>query len=185
MEPVRPIKINLLRAEQQADRNQLIPMISMVLIIAILGVMGGLYAISLGQLHAQNALNETLKARLTSNQKSSYSYQTQVVAYEGIQNRESMVRTMEQKRASYLDLMTEVEQAVPRGIILNNLDIQTSNIAISGTADNEEQIATMLAGLRESPWLKNLQSISVIGNGQEANGFLRFDIQYGREVQQK
>ncbi|MGE5389705.1 MAG: PilN domain-containing protein [Deltaproteobacteria bacterium] len=185
MEPVRPIKINLLREEQQSDQIQLTTLISIVLAIGVLGLMGGIYAITVSQLHAEQALNKDLKARVGYYQKNNYSYQAQVAALEGIKNREPMVETLEKNRVSYLDLMSEVEKAAPRGIILYNLDIGQNSIVITGRAGDEDEVATMMAGLRASPWFKGLKTVSITSEGKDVDGLLRFDIQYGWEAVRK
>lgn len=182
MEPVRPIKINLLVAEQQSDKSQLVGVAFLILVMAVLGLMGGMYAIALKQLHVEQALNEKLQARYERYQKSDSSYQAQMQALESIRKREGMIEAMEKSRVSYLDLMAEVEKAAPEGVILYNLDMQMHNIVITGRAGDENQIAIMLAGLRASPWFKNIKTVSINDEGKDTDGLLRFDIQYEWEV---
>ncbi len=185
METVRPIKINLLREEQQADRLPITVIIVVTLVIAMIGLMGGLYAVTLSQLHSEQALNKSLKASLGIYQKDNKSYMEQIAVLDGIKKREPMVKTLDNSRVSYLDLMTEVEKASPRGIILYNLDIQPNAIVITGRAGNEDQLAAMLAGLRESPWFKELKTVSSTNEGEDVDGLRRFDIQYGWEAVRK
>ena len=185
METVRPIKINLLETDQQSERSQFIKMTSLIIVIAILGLMGGIYTITLRQLHAEQAVNDNLKARYEHYLKSEGIYQAQMESLEGVRKRERMIETMEKSRVSYLDLMAEVEKAAPEGVILYNLDMQMNNIVITGRAGDENQVAILLAGLRASPWFKNVKTVSITNEGKDVDGLLRFDIQYEWEVAQK
>lgn len=182
MEPVRPIRINLLRAEQQPSTTQVTILVSLIAGIAVFGLMVGIYAIGLHQLHGEQALNKKLNAQYQGLIKSNNSLQAQIKPLEDMKNRKSMIDTISNSRIPYLDLMNEVEKAAPESVILYNLDMQKNDIIISGRAENEGQIAVFLAGLRVSPWFTTLKTVSINDEGKSTDGLLRFDIQYEWEV---
>lgn len=185
MEPVRPIKINLLDTERKSEQKPLFILISLVLVLAVLGLMGGMYAISLGRLHSEQARNDSLQAKYHKYQRSENASQIQREATEAIRNKRRMIETLEESRVSYLDLLAEVEKASPEGIRLYNLDIDSNKIIITGKTADANNVAILLAGLRASPWFKQVHTVSISDEGKTADGLMRFDVEYEWGVVQR
>jgi len=184
MEGVRPIKINLLKREPQSSRSQFARMVTIILIIAVWGLMGGAYLITLKGLHAEQARHDSLKARYERYLKNEAVYRGQMDSLANVRQRERMIDTMEKGRVSYLDLLEAVEKAAPAGVVLDNLDMQMHSVVITGRAGNEDQVASMLAGLSVSPRFKNIKTVSISNEGKDEDGLFRFDIQYEWEAVQ-
>lgn len=185
MEPVRPIKINLLETDRQSEQKPTIILVSLVVVLAILGLMGGMYAISLGHLHSEQATNDSLKERYGNYQKRDNVLQMERQTAEAIANKQKMIEVLEASQISYLDLMAEVEKASPEGIRLYNLDMEANKIIITGSTKDGSDLAVMLAGLRASPWFKKIKTVSISDEGKAGDGYLRFDIAYEWEVVRK
>lgn len=182
MESVRPIKINLLKREPQSASSQFMKMVPLILIIAVWGLLGGAYAVTLKGLHIEQARHDSLKARYESYVKNESIYRAQMDSLAKVRQRERMIDTMEKSRVTYLDLLEAVEKAAPAGVILDNLAMQMHSVVISGRAGKEDQIAIMLAGLSANPRFKNIKTVSINNEGKDGDGLFRFNIQYEWEA---
>lgn len=184
MESVRPIKINLLRSEPQSAGIQFMKVVPLILVIAIWGMMGGAYAVTLKGLHAEQVRYNSLKARYECYVKREAIYRAQMDSLAKVRQRERMIDNMEKSRVSYLDLLEAVEKAAPAGVILDSLSMQMRSVVIAGRACKEDQVAIMLAGLSANPRLKNMKTVSISNEGKGGDGLFRFDIHYEWEAVQ-
>ncbi len=176
MQTARRIEINLLQIDRTQNRKQMMIAAVLLVVIAMTGIMGGMYTVAVKRLAAEKKYNHELKSHLEKYQREAVSTDNIKQAQKRIQEHLLKIEELDKSRVSYIDLLAEIQKAASRGINFNQLSIEDGKISISGKASSRQEVASFLAGLRASSWINNVSSVTASG-GREPAAPITFNIQ--------
>jgi len=176
VEPVRSIEINLLKVDRAEKQKQVAIAAVLLAVVALSGIMGGMYAVALKNLTAGKRVNQELKSDLAKYRRLEVSARSQNQARQRIQERMRQIEELDKNRVSYIALLEELQLVVPAQANFTQLNIDKDKLSISGNAADKQEVARLLAGLRTSARINNISSVTASG-GTEADSQVTFNIQ--------
>lgn len=160
MDSAKPIYINLLIREQQQKRR--IPASLMAcLLLAVLGIgLGCWHGYMQDELRSLQAENAELQAELGQFKEEQLELQSYQDLRSQIESKEARVSELSQAKINCVEVYEEIEQAIPRGLVLIGIEINKEKVMMNGYAVDYEDLAAALSGLRKSPLLHNVMLLS-------------------------
>lgn len=154
------IMINLLKVDHGRGRRQKKGIISVIVIVALLGSLGGAYySAFMGYLQEQ-AINKELKVKKAQFHKLQAALQDSETFNKNLAVKHSMVAEVEDRSISYVTILEEIAAALPDRVLVTKMEIVPDHIRISGNTPDQLDLATFLSGLRESYIFKEVQLFS-------------------------
>ena len=151
------IRINLLphrEAKRKGRRQQFYVLLGLVSVLAgLIWFLG--YSIVSRQIAAQNEKNEFLKREITSLDKEIDEIKKIQEQTNALLARKRVIEALQANRTETVHLFNELAKQVPEGIYLRTLAQTGPKIAISGYAQSNARITTLMNNLDESPLLEN------------------------------
>jgi len=151
------IRINLLphREEKRKARRQ-----QFYVLLGLVSVLAGLiwflgYSIIGNQIAVQNEKNEFFKREIASLDKEIDEIKKIQEQTNALLSRKRVIEALQANRTETVHLFNELAKQVPEGIYLRTLAQSGPKIAISGYAQSNARITTLMNNLDESPLLEN------------------------------
>jgi type IV pilus assembly protein PilN len=151
------IRINLLphrEAKRKARRQQFYVLLGLVSVLAGLIWFLGFSIIS-RQIAGQNEKNEFLKREIASLDKEIDEIKKIQEQTGALLSRKRVIEALQANRTETVHLFNELAKQVPEGIYLRTLVQTGPKIAVSGYAQSNARITTLMNNLDESPLLEN------------------------------
>jgi len=150
------IRINLLphrEAKRKARRQQFYVLLGLVSVLAgVIWFLG--YSLINGQASAQDEKNEFLKREIVSLDKEIDEIKKIQEQTNALLARKRVIEALQANRTETVHLFNELAKQVPEGIYLRTLAQTGQLIAISGYAQSNARITTLMNNLDESPLLE-------------------------------
>jgi type IV pilus assembly protein PilN len=151
------IRINLLphrEAKRKARRQQFYVLLGLVsLLAALIWFLG--YSIVNRQISTQNETNEFLKQEIASLSKEIDEIKKIQEQTNALLARKRVIEALQANRTEIVHLFNELAKQVPEGIYLRALVQTGARIAITGYAQSNARITTLMNNLDESPLLEH------------------------------
>jgi len=170
------IRINLLphrEAKRKARRQQFYVLLGLVSVLAALIWFLG-FSIINGQIAVQNEKNEFLKREIASLDKEIDEIKKIQEQTSALLARKRVIEALQANRTETVHLFNELAKQVPEGIYLRTLVQTGPRISISGYAQSNARITTLMNNLDESPLLGNstlVETKSEVVAGRRLNAF--------------
>ena len=170
------IRINLLphrEAKRKGRRQQFYVLLGLVSVLAGLIWFFG-YSIVNRQIAAQNDKNEFLKREITSLDKEIDEIKKIQEQTNALLARKRVIEALQANRTETVHLFNELAKQVPEGIYLRTLAQTGPKIAISGYAQSNARITTLMNNLDESPLLENstlVETKAEVAGNRRLNAF--------------
>ena len=151
------IRINLLphrEAKRKARRQQFYVLLGLVSVLAALIWFLG-FSIINGQIAVQNEKNEFLKREIASLDKEIDEIKKIQEQTSALLARKRVIEALQANRTETVHLFNELAKQVPEGIYLRSLTQTGPKLAITGYAQSNARITTLMNNLDESPLLEN------------------------------
>jgi type IV pilus assembly protein PilN len=170
------IRINLLphrEAKRKGRRQQFYVLLGLVSVLAgLIWFLG--YSIVSRQIAAQNEKNEFLKREITSLDKEIDEIKKIQEQTNALLARKRVIEALQANRTETVHLFNELAKQVPEGIYLRTLAQTGPKIAISGYAQSNARITTLMNNLDESPLLENstlVETKAEVAGSRRLNAF--------------
>lgn len=170
------IRINLLphrEAKRKARRQQFYVLLGLVSVLsAVIWFLG--FSVINGQIAAQNEKNEFLKREIASLDKEIDEIKKIQEQTNALLSRKRVIEALQANRTETVHLFNELAKQVPEGIYLRTLVQTGPRIAISGYAQSNARITTLMNNLDESPLLENstlVETKAETVSGRRLNAF--------------
>jgi type IV pilus assembly protein PilN len=170
------IRINLLphRAEaRKARRQQFFVLTGLVSVLAALLVFAG-YSLIDSYIADQNSNNDFLKREIAMLDKQIDQIKRLKEQTQALLARKQVIENLQQDRGETVYLLSELVKQVPDGIYLKTLKQDGLRVNMTGYAQSNARVSTLMRNLEASPWLENPQLIEVkaaVLNGRRINEF--------------
>jgi len=150
------IRINLLphrEEKRKARRQQFYVLLGMVVVLAgLIWFLG--FSIINGQIASQTEKNEFLKKEIASLDKEISEINKIQQQTNALLARKRVIEALQANRTEIVHLFNELAKQVPEGIYLRTLAQTGPKIAITGYAQSNARITTLMNNLDESPLLE-------------------------------
>jgi type IV pilus assembly protein PilN len=151
------IRINLLphrEEKRKARRQQFYVLLGLVSVLAALIWFLG-FSIINREIAVQNDKNEFLKREIASLDKEISEIKKIQEQTNALLSRKRVIEALQANRTETVHLFNELAKQVPEGIYLRSLAQAGSKITLSGYAQSNARITTLMNNLDESPLLEN------------------------------
>ncbi|MBI5108591.1 MAG: PilN domain-containing protein [Rhodocyclales bacterium] len=170
------IRINLLphrEEKRKARRQQFYVMLGLVSVLAaVIWFLG--FSVINREINVQNEKNEFLKREIASLDKEIAEIKKIQEQTNALLARKRVIEALQANRTETVHLFNELAKQVPEGIYLRTL-IQTGNrITLTGVAQSNARITTLMNNLDESPLLESstlVETRSEVVNNRRLNAF--------------
>jgi type IV pilus assembly protein PilN len=157
------VRINLLphRKVRRAERQkQFTIMLGGSLAAGVIVVLLGQNYIS-GKIEYQQERNQRLETAITQLDKEIAEIKDLKSRISTVLERKKAVENLQSGRSRTVMLLDELARQLPEGISLNNVKQQGDVIALSGIADTNARVATLVHNFENSQWLESPELIEI------------------------
>lgn len=157
------IRINLLphRAEKRrARRQQFYVLLGMVSALAGL-IVFLVYTVIAGYIAAQQEKNEFLKKEIVALDKQIDQIKRLKEQTQALLARKQIIESLQRDRAEAVRLLSELTTQTPEGVYLRALKQDGVKISLSGYAQSNARVSTLMRNIEASPWLEKPQLIEI------------------------
>ena len=170
------IRINLLPHREEARkarRKQFFVLTGLISILAALLVFAG-YSLIDSYIASQNSSNDFLKREIAVLDKQIDQIKRLKEQTQALLARKQVIENLQQDRGETVYLLSELVKQVPDGIYLKTLKQDGLRVNMTGYAQSNARVSTLMRNLEASPWLEAPQLIEVkasVLNGRRINEF--------------
>jgi type IV pilus assembly protein PilN len=151
------IRINLLphrEEKRKARRQQFYVLLGLVSVLAaVIWFLG--FSIINREINVQNEKNEFLKREIASLDKEIAEIKKIQEQTNALLSRKRVIEALQANRTETVHLFNELAKQVPEGIYLRTLNQTGNRLALTGVAQSNARITTLMNNLDESPLLEN------------------------------
>lgn len=170
------IRINLLphrEAARKAKRQQFFVTLAGVALLGGLVVFLG-YTVINGQISSQVEANDFLKKEIAILDKQIAEIAVLKEKTNALLARKNIIENLQRDRAEPVYLLSELVRQVPEGVYLKSLKQEGLKVTISGFAQSNARVSSLMRNLEASPWLEQPRLIevkAVVDKGRRTNEF--------------
>jgi type IV pilus assembly protein PilN len=149
--------INLLpyrEEKRKAKRQQFYGLFGLVTILACL-IAFVVYTVIDGYVAAQDAKNDFLKKEIASLDKQIDEIKRLRDQMQTLLARKQIIESLQRDRGEAVRLLSELAKQMPEGIYLRSLKQEGAGITMTGYAQSNARVSTLMRNIEASPWLGN------------------------------
>ena len=170
------IRINLLPHREEARRERRQQFYVTAGLVSTLGVLivFAVYTVIAGYVGAQNNSNDFLKKEIAVLDKQIEQIKRLREQTQALLSRKQVIENLQRDRGETVYLLSEMVKQVPEGIYLKSLKQDGVKINLTGYAQSNARVSTLMRNLEASPWLEKPELIevkAVVLNGRRSNEF--------------
>ena len=157
------IRINLLphRAEKRRARQIQFGILSGIFLVAGIIVVGLVHAAIESRISYQQRRNDFLKQQIVVLDKQIAEIKKLREQTQSLLARKTVVENLQSTRASVVHLLDQMLRILPDGIYLKSLKQVGDKISLSGYAQSNARVSTLMRSIEESPWLNTPTLIEI------------------------
>ena len=157
------MRINLLPHREQKRQARQRQFISLALSLGVLGLavvalVHGILAAQIDNQRARNTLLKTEIAKLDEQIKEIDRLRDQIQA---VISRKQVVETLQANRSEAVHLLDQMVRQLPDGIYLRSVRQAGAKVTITGYAQSNARVSTLMRNIEASPWLTNPELIEI------------------------
>ncbi|MCL2345448.1 MAG: PilN domain-containing protein [Desulfobulbus sp.] len=148
-------------------------LVGLICVLAALVVFAG-YTFIDAAINKQAARNDFLKKEIAVLDKELDEIKRLKEQTQALLARKQVIEDLQRDRGETVYLLSELVKQVPEGIYLMSLKQSGGNVNITGYAQSNARISTLMRNLEASPWLGQpqlIESKAVVLNGRRINSF--------------
>lgn len=157
------IRINLLphrEEKRKARRQQFYSLLGTVSVLAGL-VVFLVYSIISGYISAQQSRNDYLKKEITVLDKEIDQIKRLKEQAQALLARKQIIESLQRDRAEAVRLLAELVKQMPEGVYVRSIKQDGTRVAMSGYAQSNARVSTLMRNIESSPWLEKPQLIEI------------------------
>ena len=157
------VRINLLPHREQKRQARQRQFISLAVSLAVLGlaIVALVHGVLAGQIETQKDRNGLLKkeiAKLDEQIKEIDRLREQIQA---VLARKQVVETLQSNRSEAVHLLDQLVRQLPDGIYLSNVRQQGAKVTVTGYAQSNARVSTLMRNIEASPWLTRPELVEI------------------------
>ena len=157
------IRINLLphrEEKRKARRQQFYGLFGLVSVLAALIVFLG-YSIISGYISAQETKNEFIKKEIALLDKQIDQIKRLQEQTQALLARKQIIESLQRDRAEAVRLLSELAKQMPEGVYIRSFKQDGVKIVLSGYAQSNARVSTLMRNIEASPWLEKPELIEI------------------------
>ena len=157
------IRINLLphrEEKRKARRQQFYALLGMVSVLAAL-IVFLVHSVIAGIISDQEARNELIKKEIAILDKQLDTIKRLKEQTQALLVRKQIIESLQRDRAEAVRLLTEMTRQMPEGVYIRSLKQDGVKIALSGYAQSNARVSTLMRNIEASPWLEKPQLVEI------------------------
>ena len=157
------VRINLLPHREQKRQARQRQFISLAVSLAVLGlaIVALVHGVLAGQIETQKDRNGLLKkeiAKLDEQIKEIDRLREQIQA---VLARKQVVETLQSNRSEAVHLLDQLVRQLPDGIYLSSVRQQGAKVTVTGYAQSNARVSTLMRNIEASPWLTRPELVEI------------------------
>ncbi len=170
------IRINLLPHREEARKAKRQQFYSLLGLVAALGgiiVFAG-YSVIAGYISAQQESNDFLKKEIAVLDKQLDQIKRLKEQTQALLSRKQVIENLQRDRGETVYHLSEMVRQIPEGVYIKSLKQEGLKVSLSGYAQSNARVSTLMRNLEASPWLERpelLQIQAVQVSGRRLNEF--------------
>jgi len=170
------IRINLLphrEAAKKARREQFYVLAGLISLLAAVVIFAG-YSMIEVQLSEQTGKNAFLKQEIAQLDKQLGDIKNLREQTQALLARKQVIENLQRDRGEAVQLLGELVRHVPEGVYLKSLKQTGFSISVTGYAQSNARVSTLMRNIESSPWLEKprlIETKAVTLNGCRVNEF--------------
>lgn len=157
------IRINLLphrEEKRKARRQQFFSLLGLVSILAAL-VVFLVYSVIAGYIASQEAKNDFLRKEIAVLDKEIEQIKRLKEQTQALLARKQVIESLQRDRAEAVRLLSELVKQMPEGVYVRSIKQDGRKISLSGYAQSNARVSTLMRNIEASPWLENPNLIEI------------------------
>ncbi len=157
------MRINLLphrEEKRKAKRQQFYGLLGMVSILAGL-IVFLVYTIISGHISDQESKNAFLKKEIAVLDKQIDQIKRLKEQTQALLARKQIIESLQRDRAEAVRLLSELVKQMPEGVYVRSVKQEGVKISLSGYAQSNARVSTLMRNIEASPWLEKPQLIEI------------------------
>lgn len=157
------IRINLLphrEEKRKARRQQFFSLLGMVSVLAAL-VVFLVYSVIAGYVSSQEAKNDFLKKEIAVLDKEIEQIKRLKEQTQALLARKQVIESLQRDRAEAVRLLSELVTQMPEGVYVRSIKQDGRKISLSGYAQSNARVSTLMRNVEASPWLERPNLIEI------------------------
>lgn len=157
------IRINLLphrEEKRKARRQQFYALTGMVSVLAGL-IVFLVYSVISGYVSSQEDKNAFLKKEIAELDKQIDQIKRLKEQTQALLARKQIIESLQRDRAEPVRLLSELVKQMPSGVYLRSIKQDGQKVSLSGYAQSNARVSTLMRNIEASPWLENPQLIEI------------------------
>lgn len=157
------IRVNLLphrEGKRKARREQFYALSGLIAVLAVLIWFLG-YGIINGYIGAQDNKNEFLKTQIAILDKDIEEIKRLREQTDSLLSRKRVIEALQANRAETVHLFNEMARQVPEGVYIKNIKQEKEKVHISGYAQTNSRVSTLMRNLEASPLLERPDLVEI------------------------
>ena len=157
------IRINLLphrEEKRRAKRQQFYGLLGLVSILSCLIVFLVVTVID-GYIAAQEARNDFLKKEIVVLDKQIDQIKRLKEQTQALLARKQIIESLQRDRAEAVHLLSELVKQMPEGVYIRSLKQEGAKIILTGYAQSNARVSTLMRNVEASPWLEKPQLVEI------------------------
>jgi len=150
------VYINLIARDTSREKARRALAACILIYVAFFAALAGFYYHALLDYGSAQKLNAQLQSKAQALQKEGTAPVDQKLLPSDLTKKETSVKQVEAKKDSYVDVLGEIENAMPARMLMTDITFEEKKITLKGYTDEYAGVAELLAGLRKSPVFKNV-----------------------------
>lgn len=170
------IRINLLphrEEKRKARRQQFYGLVGMISVLALLIVFLG-YTVISGYIAAQESKNELLKKEIAVLDQQIEQIKRLKEQTQALLSRKQIIESLQRDRAEAVRLLSELVKQMPEGVYLQSLKQDGAKLTLTGFAQSNARVSTLMRNIEASPWLEKPQLVEITATTIEKRRLNRF-----------
>ena len=155
------IRINLLphrEEKRKARRQQFYGLFGLVSVLAAL-IVFLCYSIISGYISAQETKNEFIKKEIALLDKQIDQIKRLQEQTQALLARKQIIESLQRDRAEAVRLLSELAKQMPEGVYIRSFKQDGVKIVLSGYAQSNARVSTLMRNIEASPWLEKPELI--------------------------
>jgi type IV pilus assembly protein PilN len=172
------IRINLLphrEEKRKAQRQQFFALSGLIAVLAVLIVIM-VHGVIAGYIGQQESKNEFLKKEIAALDKDIDEIKRLKEQTNALLSRKGVIESLQGSRAETVQLFNELARQVPAGIYLKSLKQAGNRINISGVAQSNARVSTLMRNLEASPLLERPDLVEIKAITQGNRRYAEFNL---------
>ena len=186
------IRINLLphRAEKRHARKVQFIALSVISLIAGVLLIGFVHVAMSAKISYQERRNAYLKQEISILDKQIEEIKKLREQTQSLLVRKSVVERLQSTRSDVVHLLDQMLRILPDGVYIKNLKQNGNKITVTGNAQSNARVSTLMRAIEDSPWLDTpalieIHAVNIVGGARVSEYTLTFNLTKEQAVENK